>query len=67
MMELDGDDNWTDRVKNGGIRHGIMGDKYIFCNVKQRKANWIGHIQRRNFLLKHYLELRDRKIGRICK
>jgi hypothetical protein len=67
VMELDGNDNLTDRVKYVGIRHGIMGEKYIFYTSKQRKANWIGRIQRRNILSKHYLELRDGKIGRICK
>jgi len=67
VLELDEEDNWNDHLKNEGQLHGIMGEKFILCTVKQRKANWIGHIQRRNFLLKYDLRLRDGKIGRICK
>jgi len=66
VLELDKEDNWIDRVKNEGLVHGVMGEIYVLCTVKERKINWIGHIQRRNFLLKHDLELSDRKMGRIC-
>lgn len=67
VLELDEEDNCIDRGKNEDLLHGVMCEKYILCAVKQRKANWIGHIQRGNFHLKYDLELRDRKIERICK
>jgi hypothetical protein len=35
----------------------------IIHKIKRRKANWIGHILRRNCLLKHIMELK--KEGRI--
>jgi hypothetical protein len=39
------------------FRHGSTGTpKYIFFLVVQRKANWIGHILRRNCLLKQVIE-----------
>jgi len=66
VLELDKEDNWIDRVKNDGQLHGVMCEMYVLYTVKQRKTNWIGHIQGRHFLLKHDLELRDGKIGRIC-
>ena len=60
------EDNWIDRVKNESLVYGVMGENYISYTVKQRKTNWMSHIQRRNFLLKYVLELRDGKIGRMC-
>ena len=66
VLELDKEGNWIDRVKNEGLVHAVMGEMYVFYTVKQRKTNWVGHIQHRNYLLEHVLELRDGKIGRIC-
>jgi hypothetical protein len=31
-------------------------EKHILHTIKRRKANWIGHILRRNCLLKHVIE-----------
>jgi hypothetical protein len=39
--------SWTDRVKE---------DRNILLSIKRRKTNWIGHILRRNCLLKHVIE-----------
>jgi hypothetical protein len=38
-------------------------ERNILHTVKRRKANWIGHILRRNCLLKHVIE--GKKEGRI--
>jgi hypothetical protein len=34
----------------------VQEKKNILHTIKQRKANWIGHILRRNCLLKHVVE-----------
>jgi hypothetical protein len=46
---------WAKRVKNEEVLHRVM-EKNIVHSMKRRKANWIGHILRRNCLLKHVIE-----------
>jgi hypothetical protein len=48
--------SWTDRVGNKEVLK-------VEYTVKGRKANWIGHILRRNCHLKHVIE--GKKEGRI--
>jgi hypothetical protein len=36
--------------------HRVQEERNILHTVKRRKANWIGHILRRNCLLKHVFE-----------
>jgi hypothetical protein len=48
--------SWTDRVRNEEILHSIKEERNILHTIKRRKANWIGHILRRNCLLKHVIE-----------
>jgi hypothetical protein len=51
---------WTDHVRNEYcIKSRRRG---IFYTTKTRKANWIGHTLRREFLLNHIVE---GKIGRM--
>jgi hypothetical protein len=45
--------SWTDHVRNEAYQ-SQRGHKYHTNNTK--KANWIGHILRRNCLLKHVIE-----------
>ena len=47
--------SWTDRVRNEEL-HRDKEKGNIIQTVKRRKANWIGHILRRNCLLKHVIE-----------
>jgi hypothetical protein len=47
--------SWTDRVKNEAL-HSVNQERNILHTVKRRKANWVGHILRRNCLLKHVIE-----------
>jgi hypothetical protein len=42
--------------KTTEVLHRIKEEKNITHSTKRRKANWIGHILRRNFLLKHVIE-----------
>jgi hypothetical protein len=48
--------SWTDRVRNKEVLRRVKEEKNILHTVKRRKANWIGHILRRNCLLKHFIE-----------
>ena len=42
---------WPEKVTNEQVL-GRIGEKRIFLNnILRRKANWIGHILRRNYLL----------------
>jgi hypothetical protein len=48
--------SWTDRVRNEEVLHRVKEKRNILHTIKRRKANWIGHILRRNCLLKHVIE-----------
>jgi hypothetical protein len=48
--------SWTDRAKNEEVLHGVKKEMITRHTVKNRKNNWIGHILRRNCLLKHVME-----------
>jgi hypothetical protein len=48
--------SWTDRVRNEEVLHRVKDERNILHTIKRRKANWIGHILRRNCLLKHVIE-----------
>jgi hypothetical protein len=46
----------TDRAKNEEVLQRVKEDRNMLQTIKRRKANWIGHILRRNCLLKHVFE-----------
>ena len=48
--------SWTDCVKNKEILLGVKEDRNILRTIRRREANLIGHILRRNCLLKHVIE-----------
>jgi len=48
--------SWTDRVKNEKVLHRVKEERNTLRTIKKRKANWIGHMLRRNCLLKHVIE-----------
>ena len=43
-------------MKSVEVLHGVQEERNIPGAVCRRKANWIGHILRRNCLLKHVIE-----------
>jgi hypothetical protein len=55
--------SWTNRVRNEEVLHRVNEDRNIVHTIKRRKANWIGHILRRNCLVTHVIE--GRTEGRI--
>jgi hypothetical protein len=48
--------SWTDHVENEEVLHSVKEERNILHTIKRRKANWIGHVLRRNCLLKHVIE-----------
>jgi replicative superfamily II helicase len=49
--------SWTDRVRNEEVLHRVKEAGDILYTIK-KKANWIGHIMRRNCLLNMLLKER---------
>ena len=47
---------WTDPVRNEEVLLTVNEKKNILHEIRKRKANWIGHILRRNCLLKQVIE-----------
>jgi hypothetical protein len=47
---------WTDRVRNEEVLCRVKEERNIVHTIKRRNANWIGHILRRNCLLKHAIK-----------
>jgi hypothetical protein len=48
--------SWTDRVRNEEVLNRVKEERTILHTIKRRKATWIGHILRRNCLLKRVIE-----------
>jgi len=65
---------WTDHVKNEVVLLRVNKQRNILQEIRKGKANWIGHILRRNCLLKQVIEGNikgemevARRRGRRCK
>jgi len=48
--------SWTDHVKNEEVLLRVKEKRNILHEISNRKANWIGHILRRNCLLQRVTE-----------
>jgi len=48
--------SWTDRVRNEEVLLRVKEQRNILHEIRKGKANWIGHILRRNFLLQRVIE-----------
>ena len=48
--------SWTDHVRNEEVLLRVNEKRNILHKIRKRKANWIGHILRRNCLLKQVIE-----------
>jgi hypothetical protein len=48
--------SWTDHVRNEEVLLRVSEQRNILHEIRNRKANWIGHILRRNCLLKEVIE-----------
>ena len=47
---------WTDHVRNEEVLLGVNEQRNILHEVSKRKANWIGHILRKNCLPQQFIE-----------
>ena len=47
---------WTDHLRNEEVLLTVNEQRIILHEIRKRKANWIGHILRRNCLLKQVIE-----------
>jgi hypothetical protein len=47
---------WTDYVRNEEVLFIVNEQTNILHEIRKRKANWIGHILRRNCLLQRVIE-----------
>ena len=48
--------SWTDHVRNVEVLLRVNEHRNVLQEIRKRKANWIGHILRRNCLLKQVIE-----------
>jgi hypothetical protein len=48
--------SWTDHVRNENVLLRVKEKRNIIHEIHKRKANWIGHILRRNCLLQRVIE-----------
>jgi hypothetical protein len=47
---------WTDHVRNKEVLLRVKEQGNILQEISKRKANWIGHILRRNGFLRQFIE-----------
>jgi hypothetical protein len=47
---------WTDHVRNKEVLFRVKEQRNILRQIRKRKANWIGHILSRNYLLQRFIE-----------
>ena len=48
--------SWTDHVRNKEVLLRVKNQRNILHEIRKRKANWIGHILCRNYLLQRVIE-----------
>ena len=48
--------SWTHHVRNEEVLLRVKEQRNILHEIRKRKANWIGHILRRNCLLQRVIE-----------
>jgi hypothetical protein len=48
--------SWTEHVRNEEVLLRVKEQRNILNEISKRKANWIGHILRRNCLLRQVIE-----------
>jgi hypothetical protein len=55
--------SWTDHMRNEEVVLRVKEQRNILHEISKRKANWIGHILRKNCLLEQVIEGKDKGGG----
>jgi hypothetical protein len=53
--------SWSDHVRNEEVLLRVKEQRNVLHEVRKRKASWIGHILRRNYLLQRVMEEKIRE------
>ena len=56
VLEENGEIKWSEKVTNEQVLDRIGENRALLNNILRRKANWIGHILRRNCLFHDAIE-----------
>jgi hypothetical protein len=56
VLGRDGEDSWTDNLRSEEVLLRVKEQRNILHDISKRKANWIGHILRRNCLLQQVID-----------
>jgi hypothetical protein len=64
VLEKNGEDQLERSVRNEEVLRRVKEERNILRTIKRRKANWNGHILRKNCLLKHVIEEKIAVTGR---
>jgi len=48
--------SWTDHLRNEEVLLRVKEHRNILYEISKRKANWIGHILRRDYILQRVIE-----------
>jgi len=59
--------SWNDCVRGEVVLHRVKEERGILRSIERRRAEWIGHSLRRDCLLKHFTDMKDRRDGRTRK
>jgi hypothetical protein len=51
-------------MRNEGVLHTVKKKRNVLHTIKRRTANWIGHFEHSNCLLKHVIEGKIEATGR---
>ena len=57
---------WTDHITNGGVLEGVQESRQLINLIKERQAEWIGHVMRSDTLLKDILEGRTKGKSKVA-
>ena len=59
--------SWTDRVRNEEVLLRVNKQRNILHEIRKQKANWIGHILRRNCLLKQVIAGKIKEVMEVTR
>ncbi|KAI5721796.1 hypothetical protein M8J77_025821 [Diaphorina citri] len=55
-LEKNGKIKWSDKIRNEEVLRRVGEERSILKTIKKRKANWLGHILRRDCIQRRIME-----------